>query len=118
MFIIEKARVLVLAATNRPSDLDEAILRRLPQAFEIGIPNRAERSKILKVILKGETVEDYIDHDRIAGMCEGYTGSDLFELCKQAAYYPVRDLIKEEKNGLSSQVSLGLYLHFFSCICF
>lgn len=118
VFNVEKARVLVLAATNRPSDLDEAILRRLPQAFEIGIPHRAERSKILKVILKGENVEDYIDHDKIAGMCEGFTGSDLFELCKQAAYYPVRDLIMEEKNGFSSQVSLGLNLHVSSCICF
>lgn len=62
---------MVLAATNRPSYLDEVILQRLPQAFEIGIPNQAERSKTLKVILKGETVEDDIDHDRIARMCEG-----------------------------------------------
>ncbi|OVA20652.1 AAA+ ATPase domain [Macleaya cordata] len=98
----QNARVMVLAATNRPSELDEAILRRLPQAFEIGIPDRSERVKILKVILKGEKVEEDIDYDHIANLCEGYTGSDLLELCKQAAYFPVRDLLRDEKDGKQS----------------
>ncbi|CAA2940335.1 ATPase family AAA domain-containing protein 1-B-like [Olea europaea var. sylvestris] len=98
------SRVMVLAATNRPSELDEAILRRLPQAFEIGIPDHRERSQILKVILKDESVEDDIDYDHIAGLCDGYTGSDLLELCKKAAYFPLRDLLDDEKNGQSSSV--------------
>eukprot|EP00262_Sarcandra_glabra_P021894 TRINITY_DN943_c0_g1_i2.p1 TRINITY_DN943_c0_g1~~TRINITY_DN943_c0_g1_i2.p1 ORF type:complete len:390 (-),score=63.49 TRINITY_DN943_c0_g1_i2:303-1472(-) len=98
----QNARVMVLAATNRPSELDEAILRRLPQAFEIGVPDRIERAKILKVILKGEKIEKNIDYDYIARLCEGYTGSDLLELCKQAAYFPVRDLLQDEKNGEAS----------------
>ncbi|XP_022140893.1 ATPase family AAA domain-containing protein 1-B-like [Momordica charantia] len=98
----QNARVMVLAATNRPSELDEAILRRLPQEFEIGIPNKRERAEILKVILKGEKVEDNIDYDLIASLCEGYTGSDLLELCKKAAYFPIRDLLDEEKNGKQS----------------
>ncbi|MFS7929844.1 putative AAA+ ATPase domain, ATPase, AAA-type, core, AAA ATPase, AAA+ lid domain-containing protein [Helianthus anomalus] len=98
----QNARVMVLAATNRPSELDEAILRRLPQAFEIGIPDRKERADILKVILKGERVEEDIDLDCIAALCEGYTGSDLLELCKQAAYFPIRDLLDDEKKGKSS----------------
>ncbi|XP_009590015.1 uncharacterized protein LOC107814190 isoform X1 [Nicotiana tabacum] len=95
----QNARVMVLAATNRPSELDEAILRRLPQAFEIGFPDRRERIEILKVILRGERVEDNIDYDRIASLCDGYTGSDLLELCKKAAYFPIRDLLNDEKNG-------------------
>ncbi|ONI25711.1 hypothetical protein PRUPE_2G315900 [Prunus persica] len=98
----QNARVMVLAATNRPSELDEAILRRLPQAFEIGYPDRRERAEILKVILKGERVEDNIDYDHIAGLTEGYTGSDLLELCKKAAYFPIRDLLDEEKSGKRS----------------
>ncbi|KAH0662104.1 hypothetical protein AABB24_010753 [Solanum stoloniferum] len=98
----QNARVMVLAATNRPSELDEAILRRLPQAFEIGFPDRKERAEILKVILRGERVEDNIDYDRIASLCDGYTGSDLFELCKKAAYFPIRDLLNDEKSGKPS----------------
>ncbi|KDP30316.1 hypothetical protein JCGZ_18153 [Jatropha curcas] len=95
----QSARVMVLAATNRPSELDEAILRRLPQAFEIGMPDRRERVEILKVILKGENVDNSIDFDYIASLCEGFTGSDLLELCKKAAYFPIRDLLDEEKKG-------------------
>ncbi|KAK9274569.1 hypothetical protein L1049_021818 [Liquidambar formosana] len=96
------ARVMVLAATNRPSDLDEAILRRLPQVFEIGKPDRSDREKILKLILKGERVEDNVDFHHIASLCEGYSGSDLLELCKQAAYIPLRDFLHDEKNGKPS----------------
>ncbi|KAH7840108.1 hypothetical protein Vadar_012744 [Vaccinium darrowii] len=98
----QNARVMVLAATNRPSELDEAILRRLPQAFEIGLPDRRERVEILKVILKDESVDEDIDFDHIAGLCDGYTGSDLLELCKKAAYFPIRDLLNDEKKGKSS----------------
>ncbi|CAA2969007.1 ATPase family AAA domain-containing 1-like [Olea europaea subsp. europaea] len=96
------SRVMVLAATNRPSELDEAILRRLPQAFEIGIPDCRERAEILKVILKYECIEDDIDYDHIAGLCEGFTGSDLLDLCKKAAYFPIRELLDDEKKGKSS----------------
>ncbi|KAG5563543.1 hypothetical protein RHGRI_006097 [Rhododendron griersonianum] len=95
----QNARVMVLAATNRPTDLDEAILRRLPQAFEIGKPDCGDREKILKVILKGERIDDNIDFNRVASLCQGYTGSDLLELCKQAAYIPLRDFLQEEQNG-------------------
>lgn len=96
---------MVLAATNRPSELDEAILRRLPQAFEIGYPDCKERAAILKVILKDEKVEDGIDYDHIAGLCDGCTGSDLLEICKKGAYFPIRDLLNDEKTGSISRVS-------------
>ena len=102
----ENARVMVLAATNRPSELDEAILRRFTQIFEIGIPVQSERSKILQVVLKGENVEPGIDYDHIARLCEGFTGSDILELCKQAAFYPIRELLDSEKNGRNIDVSL------------
>ncbi|KAF3580784.1 hypothetical protein DY000_02032984 [Brassica cretica] len=92
------ARVMVLAATNRPSELDEAIMRRLPQAFAIGMPERKERAEILKVTLKGERVEPDIDYDHLARLCEGYTGSYIFEFCKKAAYFPIREILEEERK--------------------
>jgi len=110
---VENARVMVLAATNRPSELDEAILRRFPQAFEVGIPDQKERAEILKVILKGERVEDNIDFSYIASLCKGYTGSDLFDLCKKAAYFPIRELLDDEKKGKQSQVSICVILFDF-----
>ncbi|XP_010442921.1 PREDICTED: ATPase family AAA domain-containing protein 1-like [Camelina sativa] len=95
----QNARVMVLAATNRPSELDEAILRRFPQAFEIGMPDCRERAQILKVILKGERIEPNINYDHVARLCQDYTGSDIFELCKKAAYFPIREILEEERKG-------------------
>lgn len=96
----QNARVMVLAATNRPWELDEAILRRLPRAFEVGMPDKSQRASILKVILKDEICENCLDIDQLASLTDGYSGSDLTELCKQAAYMPIRDLLDEERaNG-------------------
>ncbi|RZC03174.1 ATPase family AAA domain-containing protein 1-A [Glycine soja] len=101
---------MVLAATNRPSELDEPILRRLPQAFEIGVSDQREKTEILKVVLKGERVEDNIDFGHIASLCEGYTSSDLFDLCKKAAYFPIRALLDEEKKGKRSSMDKELWM--------
>nr|VDD10931.1 unnamed protein product [Brassica rapa] len=110
------ARVMVLAATNRSSEFDEPIMRRLPQAFEIGMPERKERAEILKVTLKGERVEPDIDYDHLARLCGGYTGSDIFELCKKAAYFPIREILEEERKwrpflatSKKTQVAAGEY---------
>ncbi|KAK7353759.1 hypothetical protein VNO80_19211 [Phaseolus coccineus] len=97
----QNAQVKVLVATNRPSELDEAIFRRLPRAFEIDIPDQRERAEILNVILKGERIKENIDFDRIAFLCEGYTSLNLFDLCKKATYFPIRKLLDEEKKGRS-----------------
>ncbi|KAL2902691.1 putative AAA domain-containing protein C24B10.10c [Bienertia sinuspersici] len=82
-------RILVLAATNRPFDLDEAIIRRLPST--------ENRENILRTLLSKEKVEEGLDFKEIAIMTEGYSGSDLKNLCTTAAYRPVRELIQQER---------------------
>ncbi|WZY81358.1 hypothetical protein YC2023_027742 [Brassica napus] len=104
----KNARVMVLGATNRPSELDEAILRRFAQAFEIGMPDCKERAEIFRVVLKGERVEEGIDYDLVARLCEDYTGSDIFELCKKAAYLPIREILEEERKGRPVSVPRAL----------
>ncbi|KAL8141602.1 hypothetical protein V2J09_014634 [Rumex salicifolius] len=90
-------RILVLAATNRPFDLDEAIIRRFERRIMIGLPSVENREMILKTLLAKEKVEDGLDFKEIARMTEGYSGSDLKNLCTTAAYRPVRELIKQER---------------------
>ena len=60
----------------------------------------------MKVVLKGEKIKSKIDFDCIAILCKGYTGSDLLEPCKKAAYFPIRDLLDEENKGEKSSVSI------------
>ena len=43
-------RIMVLGATNRPDDIDSAILRRMPKRFMVGIPNIDQREKILTLV--------------------------------------------------------------------
>ncbi|KAH9603587.1 hypothetical protein KSS87_015963 [Heliosperma pusillum] len=98
----QNGTVMVLAATNRPWVLDEAILRRFSKCFEIGLPDHKERASILKVILKDENVEENIDYDYLAGLCENCTGSDLSKLCKDTALLPFREYLEAETRGIFS----------------
>ncbi|KAK4793279.1 hypothetical protein SAY86_023714 [Trapa natans] len=89
-------RILVLAATNRPFDLDEAIIRRFERRIMVGLPSVENREMILRTVLSKEKVED-LDYKELAAMTEGYSGSDLKNLCTTAAYRPVRELIQQER---------------------
>ncbi|KAG6399363.1 hypothetical protein SASPL_140841 [Salvia splendens] len=88
-------RILVLAATNRPFDLDEAIIRRFERRIMVGLPSVENREKIIRTLLAKDKAEG-LDFTELATMTEGYSGSDLKNLCITAAYRPVRELIKLE----------------------
>ncbi|CAD6203404.1 unnamed protein product [Miscanthus lutarioriparius] len=98
----EKERVLVLAATNRPFDLDEAVVRRLPRRLMVNLPDASNRRKILSVILAKEDLADDFDLETIANLTEGYSGSDLKNLCVTAAYRPIREILEKEKKERAS----------------
>ncbi|GLJ47450.1 hypothetical protein SUGI_1001480 [Cryptomeria japonica] len=103
----DKERVLVLAATNRPFDLDEAVIRRLPRRLMVNLPDVPNRVKILKVILAKEELAPDVDLDAIANMTEGYSGSDLKNLCVTAAHYPIRELLEKEKKEKALAIAEG-----------
>uniref|UniRef100_A0A0E0F8D4 AAA+ ATPase domain-containing protein n=1 Tax=Oryza meridionalis TaxID=40149 RepID=A0A0E0F8D4_9ORYZ len=94
----DKERVLVLGATNRPFDLDEAVIRRFPRRLMVNLPDASNREKILKVILAKEELAPGIDMDSLATMTDGYSGSDLKNLCVTAAHYPIREILEKEKK--------------------
>ncbi|XP_015891974.2 uncharacterized protein LOC107426342 isoform X1 [Ziziphus jujuba] len=94
----DKERVLVLAATNRPFDLDEAVIRRLPRRLMVNLPDARNREKILGVILAKEDLEPDVDLEAVANMTDGYSGSDLKNLCVTAAHRPIREILEKEKK--------------------
>ncbi|CAA3029032.1 katanin p60 atpase-containing subunit a1 [Olea europaea subsp. europaea] len=94
----DKERVLVLGATNRPFDLDEAVIRRLPRRLMVNLPDAQNREKILKVILAKEELAPNVDLEVVANMTAGYSGSDLKNLCVTAAHCPIREILEEERK--------------------
>ncbi|XP_012468118.1 uncharacterized protein LOC105786273 isoform X4 [Gossypium raimondii] len=100
-------RVLVLAATNRPFDLDEAVIRRLPRRLMVNLPDAANRAKILKVILAKEDLSPEVDFDAVASMTDGYSGSDLKNLCVTAAHRPIKEILEKEKKERAAALAEG-----------
>ncbi|KAG1829858.1 P-loop containing nucleoside triphosphate hydrolase protein, partial [Suillus variegatus] len=105
-------RILVLGATNRPGDIDPAILRRMPKRFAVALPDAEQRFKILSLMLKDTKLDPQLSLRLLASQTTGFSGSDLRELCRNAAMVPVREcmramehdeeaLTKVEKEGFN-----------------
>jgi SpoVK/Ycf46/Vps4 family AAA+-type ATPase len=97
----QEGKVLIIGATNRPFDLDTAVLRRLPKRVLIPPFNEDERFIYLKHVFKNN--ENCITEGEfkiISSMTNGYSNSDLKELCREAAYEPIREItdLKELEN--------------------
>lgn len=92
-------RILVIGATNRPYELDDAVLRRFPKRIYLGLPDEQSRFTLLKAILDKHNMsaglQDY-DIRRIASKTDGYSNSDLVALCKEAAMVPIRGIDREK----------------------
>jgi SpoVK/Ycf46/Vps4 family AAA+-type ATPase len=96
-------RILILGATNRIQDIDEAILRRMPKKFPVGLPNASQRKKIFSLILRGTKIDhDNFDLDYLVRVSAGMSGSDIKEACRDAAMAPVREYIRAKRSQASS----------------
>eukprot|EP00850_Spirogloea_muscicola_P021088 SM000236S08008 [mRNA] locus=s236:58211:61003:- [translate_table: standard] len=99
--------VTVLAATNHIDKLDKAALRRFDTHLEVPMPGNHQRESILKVILGAAHLPDNMQEklkDRdvqlkladLAERTEGYSGSDLRDMCEAAENFPIRDYLNWE----------------------
>jgi ATP-dependent 26S proteasome regulatory subunit len=80
-----QSRIILVAATNRPWDLDDAVIRRFSARLMVDLPDLGARQKILQVLLKQEVLAEEVDMFSLARRTEGYNGSDLRNLCSTAA---------------------------------
>jgi cell division protease FtsH len=85
--------VVVLAATNRPEDLDPALLRpgRFDRRITVPLPNQADRAAILAVHTADKRLAADVDLGRVARATPGFSGADLANLVNEAAIQAVRD---------------------------
>lgn len=99
--LVSNGRIMVMGATNRQNDIDQAFMRRLPKQISIGKPNSAQRRSILSKILKDSKLDSInFDLETIVINTKGYSGSDLKELCREAALCSMREFIRSNyKDG-------------------
>ncbi|XP_026869573.2 spastin isoform X7 [Electrophorus electricus] len=96
-------RVLVMGATNRPQELDEAVLRRFPKRIYVSLPTEETRLKLLKNLLgKHGSPLTAKELSQLASMTDGYSGSDLTSLAKDAALGPIRELRPEQVRNMAA----------------
>ncbi|KAG5008865.1 hypothetical protein JHK87_017380 [Glycine soja] len=106
--------VMVLAATNFPWDIDEALRRRLEKRIYIPLPNFESRKELIRINLK--TVEAScavapdVNIDEVARRTEGYSGDDLTNVCRDASLNGMRRKIAgktrdEIKNMSKDEIS-------------
>ncbi|GAX73233.1 hypothetical protein CEUSTIGMA_g686.t1 [Chlamydomonas eustigma] len=116
-------RVVVMGATNRPWMVDEAVLRRFSTQYEIGLPTKTQRLAILRGYLArhhnemgDQGVSDELMMDApdtgtlgvgavswIAANTEGFSGSDLVELCSNAAQRVLSEYWTEQRQAAQSR---------------
>jgi SpoVK/Ycf46/Vps4 family AAA+-type ATPase len=87
--------VIVVAATNRPDDCDPALIRRFSIQLRVGLPAKRDRSKIIRKHLSG--IDDNISKsqlEEIALATDGWSGSELESLTREAAMAPIRECLR------------------------
>ncbi|KAI0237779.1 ATPase family AAA domain-containing protein 1 [Lamellibrachia satsuma] len=102
-----RCRVMIMGATNRPQDVDAAILRRMPSMFHVGLPELQSREQILNLILGNEPVKEDVSINKLAVRTQGYSGSDLRELCRNAAIYRLREYSKRRRLAKMKDSNTG-----------
>jgi katanin p60 ATPase-containing subunit A1 len=91
------ATVFVLAASNFPFDLDPALLRRLEKRILVPLPDDESRESMFRMFLTPDLAVPDIDFAGLAQRTQGYSGSDIRLVCKEAAMQPLRKLMDRLK---------------------
>lgn len=92
-----RGQVIVIAATNRPESIDEALRRpgRFDREIEIGVPDRDGRKEILHIHTRNMPLDKDVNIKELAAVTHGYTGADLSSLTKEAALKSLRKILPE-----------------------
>ncbi|KAG7401586.1 hypothetical protein PHYBOEH_000118 [Phytophthora boehmeriae] len=101
----QEDRILIMGATNLPQELDEAIVRRLEKRIYVPLPDGASREGLIRHLLGNQKYSlSSKDIKRIVHATEGYSGSDLKAVCKDAALGPIRELGAQVANVKAEDV--------------
>ena len=90
-----RSNLVVIAATNRPDAIDEALRRpgRFDREIVIGVPDEKGRREILSIHTRGMPLGDRVDLDELARVTHGFVGADIAALAREAAIDAVRRIM-------------------------
>jgi len=115
----KKKRVIVIAATNKPWDLDEALIRRLEKRIYIPLPSEKGRKKLFEINMKLVKADDSIKWETLLKSTDGYSGADIANVCREAALMPIRKMMLENTNieeivAKQSQIDIPITMEDFT----
>ncbi|KAI0063957.1 AAA-domain-containing protein [Artomyces pyxidatus] len=102
-----KKNVFIIGATNRPDQIDSALLRpgRLDQLIYIPLPDEPSRLSILTACLrKSPVAPEVVNLNLLAKNTHGFSGADLTEICKRAAKLAIREKRGKTKRRLRAKM--------------
>ena len=100
----KKKTVIVLAATNMPWDIDDAMRRRLEKRIYIPLPDKDGRQELFRINMNGCELAEDVAIEELAELCSGYSGADIANVCRDAAMMSVRRIMESaRKQGLRKE---------------
>ncbi|MGY5875946.1 MAG: CDC48 family AAA ATPase [Candidatus Thorarchaeota archaeon] len=92
-----RGQVIVIGATNRVDDVDEALRRpgRFDREIEIGVPDKAGRLEILQIHTRSMPLEEDLNLEKLAALAHGFVGADLSALAREAAMHALRRVLPD-----------------------
>lgn len=91
--VADEDRILLIGATNRPQELDEAARRRLVKRLYIPLPEDEARAQLVRRLMASQVhgLEEG-DVESVVEWTKGYSGADIKALCTEAAMGPIRNI--------------------------
>lgn len=100
----EDDNIIIIGATNRPQELDEAVRRRFVRRLYVPLPVKRARQQIIEKLI--QQVHHNLTNDQVEGLAElteGYSGADMDSLCRYAAMQPLRSLSSSQIDLIDAQ---------------
>ncbi|MFW9920180.1 MAG: CDC48 family AAA ATPase, partial [Candidatus Thorarchaeota archaeon] len=110
-----RGQVIVIGATNRVDDIDEALRRpgRFDREIEIGVPDKKGRLEILQIHTRSMPLEKDVNLEKLAAITHGFVGADLSALAREAAMQTLRRAlphVDSESGDIPQDILQNLYV--------
>lgn len=92
----KKLRLYLIGSTNKPWELDDAFMRRFQKRIYIKLPDKDERMELFKLYTEKLNLSSSLDYVPIVEACEGYSGSDIMDICRDAHQVTLDRLFESE----------------------